>query len=186
MCILVFVSLSSHSCAQFNKSADSSETINKKRLKGVIITESGLYAISMIGLYQLWYKDYAQSKFHFFNDNSNWLQMDKIGHGFTAYYLGKVGYEALRWCNVPEKKSVWYGGTLGFAYLLIIETLDGFSAEWGASSGDLIANFTGTSLFIGQQLLWKEQRLNLKFSFHQQILQKSNPTFTERLTLITW
>ena len=141
--------------------------INKKRLTGVIITESGLFVTSMVGLYQLWYRDYPQSVFHFANDNANWLQMDKVGHIFTAYYLGKTGYEALRWCNVPEKKSVWYGGTLGFIYLLTIETLDGFSKEWGSSAGDLIANISGSGLFIGQQLLWKEQRIAMKFSFHQ-------------------
>ncbi|MDZ7742923.1 MAG: hypothetical protein U5Q03_14615 [Bacteroidota bacterium] len=42
-----------------------------------------------------------------------------------------------------------------------------FSKEWGASAGDLIANFAGSGLFIGQQLLWKEQRFTLKYSFHQ-------------------
>lgn len=146
---------------------ESSSVVNKKRLRSVIIVESGLFVLSMAGLYQLWYSDYPQSSFHFANDNANWLQMDKVGHGFTAYYLGQVGYETLRWCNVPEQKAVWYGGTLGFVYLLTIETLDGFSKEWGSSTGDLIANISGSGLFIGQQMLWKEQRAALKFSFHQ-------------------
>ncbi len=150
-------------------------TINQKRLTGVIITESTLFAGSMFGLYQLWYKDYPQSSFHFMNDNHEWLQMDKTGHAVTSYNIGKIGYITLRWCGIPEKQSVWYGGTIGFVYLLTIETLDGFSAEWGASTGDLIANTVGSGLFVGQQLLWKEQRLTLKYSFHRSKYAKYNP-----------
>ena len=30
-----------------------------------------------------------------------------------------------------------------------------------------MANAAGTGLYIGQELLWKEQRISLKFSFHQ-------------------
>ncbi len=43
----------------------------------------------------------------------------------------------------------------------------GFSKEWGASSGDIIANVSGTALFVSQELLWNEQRIVPKFSFHQ-------------------
>ncbi|MDZ7742922.1 MAG: hypothetical protein U5Q03_14610 [Bacteroidota bacterium] len=111
---------------------ETSPEINRKRLRAVIITESTLFAASMIGLYQLWYKDYPQSSFHWDNDNNNWLQMDKVGHGVTSYYVGKIGYEALKWCNVDEKRSVWFGGTLGFVYLLTIETLDGFLQRMGS------------------------------------------------------
>jgi hypothetical protein len=50
--------------------------------------------------------------------------------------------------------------------LTIVEVFDGFSAEWGASTGDLIANATGTALYVSQELLWKEQRITPKFSFH--------------------
>ena len=42
--------------------------------------------------------------------------------------------------------------------------MDGYSAEWGASSGDIIANALGTGLYISQELLWKEQRITPKFS----------------------
>jgi hypothetical protein len=49
--------------------------------------------------------------------------------------------------------------------LTAVEVLDGFSSEWGASSGDIIANASGTA-FVSQELLWKEQRITPKFSFH--------------------
>lgn len=143
------------------------DSVNKRRLRAVIISKAAIFGGTMYGLYNLWYKDYPQSSFHFHNDNRNWLQVDKVGHGITSYYVGKIGYEALRWANVDEKASVWYGGTLGFIYLLTVESLDGFSAEWGASTGDLLSNAIGSGMFIGQQLLWKEQRITFKYSFHQ-------------------
>jgi hypothetical protein len=47
-----------------------------------------------------------------------------------------------------------------------IEVLDGHSAEWGFSWGDMIANTSGTALYVSQDLLWNEQRIVPKFSFH--------------------
>lgn len=72
----------------------------------------------------------------------------------------------LHWSGATPKKQLLYGAGLGFAFLTAVEVLDGFSSEWGASSGDVIANATGTALYVSQQLLWKEQRITPKFSFH--------------------
>jgi len=136
------------------------------RKTALITTAATGYAASMTGLYYAWYSNYPQSSFHFINDNNEWLQMDKIGHGASAYQIGRIGYEAMRWAGYSEKPSALIGGSAGFVYLTVIEILDGFSAEWGASGGDLIANTTGSMLFIGQQLLWKEQKIMLKYSYH--------------------
>jgi len=51
-------------------------------------------------------------------------------------------------------------------YLTTVEIFDGFSAGWGASGGDVIANVSGAAAFISQQLIWKEQRIALKWSYH--------------------
>jgi uncharacterized protein YfiM (DUF2279 family) len=142
------------------------DTLNVKRLKTVVATEAVVYSVSMIGLYQLWYKNEPTSPFHLFNDNQQWLYMDKIGHAMTSYYVGKVGYEALSWSGVTEKKAIWYGGTLGLAFLTSVEVFDGYSSGWGFSTGDMAANVLGSGLFIGQQLGWKEQRVLLKYSFY--------------------
>lgn len=142
------------------------DTVNKARLTGVIAGTGVIYAGSMIGLNSLWYKNYPKSSFHFINDNDEWLQLDKAAHTTASYYIGLVGYEGLRWAGVNEKKAAWYGGSLGFVFLTVIEILDGFSAEWGASTGDLIANGIGTAAFISQQLCWKEQRILMKWSSH--------------------
>ena len=132
----------------------------------VVVTESLLAGGALVGLNQLWYADYPRSDFHFINDNEDWLQMDKAGHVFSAYQLGNFGKNALQWSGVSRKNQLIYGATLGFVFLSAIEVFDGYSAEWGASSGDIIANASGTALFVSQELLWKEQRIVPKFSFH--------------------
>lgn len=143
-----------------------SAEFNPKRTAFVLGTEMICYSGTMWALGNLWYKDYPKSRFHWFNDNQEWLQMDKIGHATTAYYIGKAGMDVLKWSGVPERKSIICGGLLGFAFLTSVEVFDGYSAAWGASSGDLIANFAGAALLIGQELAWGEQRLLLKFSAH--------------------
>lgn len=140
---------------------------NSKRLRAVVFTEAALFAGSLYLLNDLWYKDYPRSQFHFFNDNKEWLQMDKIGHATTSCTIGEQGYKSLRWCGVKNNKAVWYGGCLGSVYLMTIEVLDGLSAEWGFSVGDFTANTFGSVVFMGQQFAWNEQRVRFKWSYHK-------------------
>ena len=119
----------------------------------------------MIALSSLWYNDHDQSSFHFFNDNNEWLQMDKVGHIATSYQLGRLGIEALRWTGVENKKAIWYGGSLGFVFLTSVEIFDGFSSAWGASWGDVLSNTAGTAILIGQEFIFEEQVVSLKYSF---------------------
>lgn len=121
-------------------------------------------AATLVGLSQLWYSEEPMEKFHLFNDNQDWLQMDKAGHAVTAYNLGNLGIKALRWTGTKRKKAIWYGGLYGFFYLTSVEVLDGFSKEWGFSVGDMSANAMGTGVVIAQELLWDEQRVRMKFS----------------------
>lgn len=143
-----------------------SDTLNSKRQKAVFVSEAAFSVISLVGLNQLWYADYPRSNFHFINDNQEWLQMDKAGHVFSAYHIGRLGSEMLQWSGASTKQQLIYGAGLGFAFLTSVEVLDGFSSEWGASTGDVIANASGTALYVSQELLWKEQRITPKFSFH--------------------
>nr|WP_294934376.1 DUF2279 domain-containing protein [uncultured Flavobacterium sp.] len=143
-----------------------SDTLNISRRNTVYISETAFLGGTLIGLNQLWYKDYPKSSFHFINDNDDWLQMDKAGHLFSNYHLGRFGAEALNWSGANKKQQLVYGATVGFAFMSVVEIFDGFSQEWGASWGDVIANAAGTGLFVSQELLWKEQRIIPKFSFH--------------------
>ncbi len=126
---------------------------------------AGLYTGGMGALYNLWYKDYAGSGFHWFNDNREWLQMDKLGHVYSAYHFGESGYIMAKHACFSNGRSLWLGGGYGLLFLATIEMFDGFSSGWGASAGDLIANASGYLLFTGQQHFWNEQRFRLKFSY---------------------
>ena len=165
--IVLWISLPSFSQSKLESFLTPADSLNSSRRNGIIITEASLGGLTLIGLNQLWYKDYPQSSFHTLNDNDEWFQMDKLGHMFTSYQLGRVGANVLNWSGVHERDQLIYGGTLGFAFLTTVEVFDGFSEEWGFSWGDMLANATGTGLYIGQELLWKEQRFTLKYSFHQ-------------------
>ena len=148
-------------------SQENDSTRNVKRNVSIVMgTEAALYAGSMSGLYFLWYAGYEQSSFHLLNDNAEWLQMDKAGHATSAYHVGLIGYEALRLAGLDEKKSLLYGAPFGFIFLSTVEIFDGLSAGWGFSWGDMAANALGAGLFMGQQALWHEQRIAMKYSYH--------------------
>jgi hypothetical protein len=150
----------------FDKFFKPSDSLNKKRLNTVIVSEAIVGSATLIALNQAWYADYSRSDFHFINDNAEWLQMDKAGHVFSAYHLGSFGANALKWSGADKKSQLLYGSTLGLTFLTAVEVFDGFSANWGASLGDVAANVSGTALFVSQELLWDEQRIVPKFSFH--------------------
>jgi len=152
------------------------DSLNKRRLRTVVAVEAGAYVSAMTALYFVWYQGNDFSRFHFYNDNQDWFQHDKVGHAYCAYHEGVLGYRALRWAGVSEKKAAIFGGGLGFLMQTPIEILDGLSEAWGASKGDLIANTAGSALFIGQQLAWKEQRILMKFSFTPSKFADIRPT----------
>ncbi len=143
-----------------------SDSLNKKRKNAVFVTEAVLASGALVGLNQMWYADYPKSNFHFLNDNAQWMQMDKLGHLYSSYHIGRLGADALKWSGASKKNQLIYGASLGFVFLTAVEVMDGHSAEWGASIGDVFANATGTALYVSQELVWNEQRIIPKFSFH--------------------
>lgn len=136
------------------------------RLKKVVVSEIVIGAAVSVGLYYLWYKKFPRSRFHPFNDNGEWLQMDKAGHAVTAYNVGVLQYDMMRWCGVKKNDAILAGALTAMGSLSIIEILDGFSTHWGFSRGDMIANLVGTAIFSAQQRWWDEQRISMKFSAH--------------------
>ena len=173
--LFVLLPLTTYSQSKLDAFLTPSDSLNRPRLNTIVLSEASIGAITLLGLNQLWYADFERSKFHTINDNSAWLQMDKLGHVFTSYQLGKYGSHLLNWSGVSERDQLFYGATLGFSFLTAVEVLDGYSKEWGFSWGDILANGSGTGLYIGQELLWKEQRIALKYSFHQTKYAKQRP-----------
>ncbi|MBS1627415.1 MAG: DUF2279 domain-containing protein [Bacteroidetes bacterium] len=140
--------------------------LNKKRAIVLGATNVVATVSSMAVLYNAWYKGYPFAPFHFFNDNNEWLQMDKVGHAWSAYNISRITSESFKWVGYNNKKSYWLGAASGLAYMSIIEVFDGFSKEWGFSLGDYTANIAGSAGYLFQQLHWKEQRIQIKFSSH--------------------
>ena len=149
------------------QSPDSYTQLNKKRLRPLVIGSSAAYGVTLVGLNQLWYKDSGRQSFRFFNDNAEWKQVDKLGHFYSSFYLSYGASKALRWCNVPPKRSDLIGALAGFAVLVPIEVMDGFSQAYGASAGDLVADAAGAAFYLGQKQLWNDVRIYPKFSFHR-------------------
>ncbi len=154
------------SYSDFNKDTVSSQ-VNKKRKNIVIAGNIAVYGGTMAALYAAWYKDYPKSSFHSFNDFKEWGQMDKFGHIYSAYTESRLSIDVWKWAGLSRKKSIWIGGLSGPVYQTAIEILDGFSEEWGWSWTDFSANLVGGGMVISQELLWDEQRFQLKTSFHR-------------------
>ncbi len=141
------------------------DSVNYRRRQAIVTSSTiATAALSYTLLNELWYKNYPRATMHSFNDNSEWLQVDKCGHAFTGYTLTKQFSELYAWAS-PKQVDTWRGATTSMLYLTSIELLDGRSAQWGFSWGDMFANAGGILLHTSQQFFWKEQRIALKFSY---------------------
>lgn len=140
---------------------------DRGRLNTFIIGGAAAYGITLVGLNELWYKGNGQEAFHFFNDNREWKQVDKVGHFYSSFYLSYATARTLRWAHLPARKADLAAALTGFLLLVPVEIFDGFSPAYGASPGDLIADAAGPAFYLGQTLLWDEIRIAPKFSFHR-------------------
>lgn len=141
---------------------------NRSRVLITSISHAALWTGSFIALNQAWYKDFPRSSFQFFNDNAEWLQMDKAGHIWSTYQMARVSAACWQWAGIDPNKSATLGAISAMAFQSIIEIQDGFSEQWGFSVGDMIANFAGAATLVAQQRFWNEQRVQVKFSFYPQ------------------
>ncbi len=155
--------------------AQDSVRFRKERFIPIVSAAGITYAGSVYGLYQYWYKDYPSEHFHFFNDNNEWMQMDKAGHYFTAFQLSRIPADVLSWTGSKRKRAIWYGTATGFVFQSTIEVFDGFSSEWGFSLGDMTANTLGCATLLTQYLAWNELRIIPKFSYHHTSFAAVNP-----------
>lgn len=152
--------------SQIGYSSDSLSVLKRRKVL-LGISSAGIASTSLVYLNQAWYQQYSTSKFHTFNDNAEWFQMDKYGHIFTTYQTARLMMGAMDWAGYNKKKQVLIGGMSGFAYMTAIEVMDGYSDGWGFSWGDMATNSLGSGLAIGQKIWWNEQRIQLKYSFKQ-------------------
>lgn len=150
--------------AQFTL-ADSS-SIKSKRLLIVSVANAAFFTGSFIALDRAWYDDFEKTKFHFFNDNPEWNQIDKAGHIWSTYHISRASSELWKWTGMNHTQSAIAGAASGMIYQGIIEFQDAYSAAWGFSWGDVAANVAGAGMFLAQDIGWNEQRLQIKLGYH--------------------
>jgi len=122
---------------------------------------------SMIGihLYQEsgWWK-YNRAPFHFREDLTYGLSVDKIGHFYGtslwAFSLRKI----LIWADVPERTALYYGSAGALLFQTFVEIEDGFS-DWGFDRVDFLADLGGALWPIAQAHSGFINALDLKMSY---------------------
>ncbi|RLD27615.1 MAG: DUF2279 domain-containing protein [Bacteroidetes bacterium] len=140
--------------------------IRKNRRIGIFTSQAVVVIGSLAYLNQAWYSQFENNGFHFKDDSNLWLQMDKMGHITTMNYLSNINFQAYRWSGYNNKTATWMGFGISYGFMTAVEIMDGFSAGWGFSWGDIAANTIGGGLFVAQQLTWQDQRMIMKFSYH--------------------
>lgn len=163
-CCKIIICLTASSGVLYGQLLVPSDTFSKRR--AVTVTATGLsgYGAGMYLLGNAWYKNSLTGRFHFFDDNGEWLQVDKVGHIYSAYNESSIVYDMYRWAGVPENRSLWLGLGAGMLAQTSLEVFDGFSDRWGFSWGDIAANMAGLGFFGLQQHFWHEQRMVWKVS----------------------
>jgi hypothetical protein len=169
-CIGLFLSLNAFS--QLNETDNiysnsiKNGTVDKKKKLLLGTVQLGLWGGSFYSLNKAWYANYPRTKFHRYNDWKEWEHMDKAGHAWSTYQISEQTSKLWQWAGADKKKGVVIGSISGMAYLSIIEILDGYSDKWGFSIPDVMANTSGAALYLGQEMLWNEQRIRIKLSYH--------------------
>jgi uncharacterized protein YfiM (DUF2279 family) len=158
----------------------------KRKLLYISAIAGAAYVTTLVELDHLWYSQSPRSSFHFFNDNNEWNQMDKMGHLYTSFYLSTCGVDLLKWGGLSQKKAILLDNILGIALLTPIEIMDGYSSAYGASWGDEVADAAGDIFAYSQYILWKGMRIYPKFSYHNTGYSALRPNilgsnFSERL-----
>lgn len=170
---LVSILLALSFCSAWAQQAD--DSIAMRNVKIVAGIDAAIYVGTTIGLHQLWFKDCQWVGIHTINDNGDWLQMDKLCHATTSYHTCVFGDESMRLAGLDPKRSALFGGAYSLLFMTTIELMDSGYEGWGFSWGDMAADVSGVTLYTAQQLLWDEQRISLKYSFHPTEYAQYNP-----------
>ncbi len=158
------------------EAGDSSNTnASGKRTRNIAIAAAAAYGLTLYGLNQTWYQEHSRTEFHFFNDNAQWKQLDKVGHFYSAYQISQASIHLFKHAGMSRKKANLWGGMMGFLIMAPIEVLDGFSEQYGASWGDLMANALGSGTAMAQYMIWDQARFKPKFSFSPSSLAEERP-----------
>lgn len=140
---------------------------NPKRQQWLMAGLLGIiYVLIMLSVNRLWYQQQARTDWHFFNDNAEWLQMDKVGHFYATFHTARIIMHALKNRGLALGQATNIGSLCSFLMLTPIEFFDGYAAQYGASLGDAFANASGAMFFWWQLRIYKRVVCMPKYSFH--------------------
>lgn len=119
-----------------------------------------------------WWKD-NRTSFHFEEDFTYALNVDKLGHFYGAHVLAYSISSSLKWANVSDVPALWLGSGGALLFQTYVEIEDGF-ATWGFDRVDFAADVAGAAWPLARHYLPALQTIDLKVSYHPSpILGKS-------------
>lgn len=162
--------------------AQSDDSLKRvKRQRSIYLTTTlSMYTASNIALYKTWYEPYNTGKFHTFNDQKEWLGMDKTGHFITSWWISSFIKETAEMSGFDHRQSKWMGIIYPTVFMTSVELMDGFSDGWGFSTTDLAANFGGIAFSYWQSESTFLNKFNLKYSWNPGELSGLRPNILGR------
>jgi hypothetical protein len=114
-----------------------------------------------------WSGDRAPHFFFHADWDQEFRDQDKFGHMLGGYHLARFGYAGLRSACVSEKKAILWSAAYAAAFQLQIEIFDGMYKKYGFSYADMIANTTGQTLAVMQELHPSLRAIKPTVSYHK-------------------
>lgn len=121
---------------------------------GTRILVAGVFVGGNAALYEYFRRAWwsgERSDFHVKSDwDSEFRDMDKLGHALGGYHLTRIGSGLLSAACVGDRKAIWWGAAYAAAFQLQIEIWDGYQEKYGFSPPDLIFNTLGAGYAVLQ------------------------------------
>jgi hypothetical protein len=115
-----------------------------------------------------WWSGERAPHFFFHADwDQDFRDQDKFGHLLGGYHLARFGYAGLRAACVSPKKAIVWSTAYAAAFQLQIEIFDGMYKKYGFSYADMIANTTGQTFAVMQELHPSLRAIKPTFSYHE-------------------
>ena len=94
--------------------------------------------------------DWGTANFHFvdegfFGTDTHNGGMDKLGHAFGTMLLSDFFAASMDRHHIPTRSAALTGSIMGWGVMAMVETFDGFSADYGFSPQDIVANTVGAT-----------------------------------------
>ncbi|MEO8910588.1 MAG: DUF2279 domain-containing protein [Gemmatimonadaceae bacterium] len=157
-------------------------TGNQKTLARTVVTTGFIGGNVELWHYfkQAWWSGEKAKHFFFRSDwDEDFRDQDKFGHLLGGYQLTRAGYEALRTTCVSQKKAVIGAVAYAALFQLQIEVFDGMYQKYGFSYADMIANTTGQTLGVLEELHPHLRWLKPTISYSPSAAMRNRANFTQ-------